>query len=301
MQAMTVAIATRNRGDSILRPVRSLLASDHGSWQLHIVDQSDDERTAKALAPFLHDPRIHYRHSQTVGVAIARNLALGDAESDLVAITDDDCEVAADWLRELEAAFALDPRIAVVFGNILPAPHDPDAGFVPAYVRDEPALARSLRDKNRVDGAGASLAVRRSAWRALGGFDQTLGLGPRFHSGEETDLTIRALRMGFFACHAPRARVTHHGFYPWAEHRTLMDKYWYGTGAAFARNVSADPVGISRVLLGLAARWATDLSPVASSLATRPYRLARLSAFARGFAAGLLAPSPSLSAEHASA
>src|SRR5262249_58343590 len=139
MQAMTVAIATRNRGDSILRPVRSLLASDHDSWQLHIVDQSDDERTAEALAPFLHDPRIHYRRSPTVGVAIARNLALGDAASDLVAITDDDCEVAADWLRELEAAFALDPRIAVVFGNILPAPHDPDAGFVPAYVRAEPA------------------------------------------------------------------------------------------------------------------------------------------------------------------
>jgi len=303
MQVMTVAIGTRNRGDSIVRTVRTILACDHPAWELRIVDQSDDERTAEALAPFLEHPRIRYRRSRTVGIATARNLAVAEAPSELIAITDDDCEMAADWLREVEAAFALDARIGLVFGNVLPGPHDTRAGFVPAYVQDEPALARGLRDKNRVEGAAASMAVRRSAWRALGGFDETLGPGAHLRSGEETDLTIRALRMAFFVYQTPRARVTHHGFYPWAQHRDVMDKYWYGTGAAFARNVAADPVGMARVLAGLAGRWATRLSPVASSLDARPHRLARLSAFARGFAAGLVtARRPrSLSTEHATA
>lgn len=64
---------------------------------------------------------------------------------------------------------------------------------------------------------------------------------------------------------------------------------WYGTGAAFARSFTAEPFAVTRVLFGLAARWATQLSPIAASLHPRAHRLARLSAFARGFAAGLVA------------
>jgi hypothetical protein len=82
-----------------------------------------------------------------------------------------------------------------------------------------------------------------------------------------------------------------------------MAKYWYGTGAALARSVGADPLGIARVLAGLAGRWATGVSPVASSVARRPRRLLRLSAFTRGFAAGLWSArrSRALSTERAAA
>jgi glycosyltransferase involved in cell wall biosynthesis len=289
MESMSVAICTRNRGDTIVRAIRSILACDDSSWELCMVDQSDDERTAEAIVPFLEDRRIRYRRSGTVGIATARNLAVAEARSEWIAYTDDDCEVDTDWLRELEAGFRVDERVGLVFGNVLAGPHDPGAGFVPAYVQETPALARGLRDKNRVDGAAACMALRRSAWRALGGFDETLGSGAHLLSGEETDLTIRALRMGVFAYHTPRAIVTHHGFYHWAEHRAVMERYWYGTGAAFARSFAAEPVAVTGVLLGLAARWATKLSPVAASLHPRAHRMARLAAFARGFAAGLVA------------
>ena len=290
MEAITVAIGTRNRGDSIVRTIRSILASDHPAWAIRIVDQSDDDRTAAAVAPFLADPRIRLRRSPTVGIAVARNLAVADAASELVAVTDDDCEVAADWLTELCAAFARDARIGIVFGNVLAGPHDPRAGFVPAYVSDVPALACTLRDKNRVEGAAASMAVRRGAWRALGGFDEVLGAGAPFRSGEEIDLAMRALRQNIFVYETPRARVTHHGSYPWARHREVMNKYWYGTGAAFARSFVAEPVGVARLLVELGGRWVTRVSPVASSLeAGGSHRLIRLAAFARGFAAGMLA------------
>jgi glycosyltransferase involved in cell wall biosynthesis len=175
MQAMSVAIGTRNRGDTIVRDIRSILACHHRSWELCIVDQSDDELTAEALVPLLEDRRIRYQRSRTVGIATARNLAVAEARSELIAYTDDDCEVAADWLQELEAAFAVDGRVGIVFGNVLAGPHDAAAGFVSAYVQKTPALARGLQDKNRVDGAAACMALRRSAWRALGGFDETLG------------------------------------------------------------------------------------------------------------------------------
>jgi GT2 family glycosyltransferase len=287
METLTVAIGTRNRGDSVVRTIRSVQASDHPSWAIRIVDQSDDDRTAAAVAPFLGDSRIRYRRSPTAGVARARNAAMAEAAGELVLVTDDDCELAPDCMREIDAAFAVDARVAIVFGNILAGPHDGGKGFVPACVRDAPALARGLRDKNRIDGAAACMAIRRSAWRALAGFDERFGLGTPLHSGEEVDLTIRALRMGFFVHQTPRVRVTHHGFYRWSDHRAVIEQYWYGTGAAFGRNAVADPLGIAVVLGGLARRWATGVSPVASSLGTRAHRFVRLSAFTRGFAAGL--------------
>jgi hypothetical protein len=67
-----------------------------------------------------------------------------------------------------------------------------------------------------------------------------------------------------------------------------MAKYWYGTGAAFSRSFAVEPFAVARVLFGLAGRWATELSPIAASLHPRAHRSARLSAFARGFAAGLV-------------
>jgi glycosyltransferase involved in cell wall biosynthesis len=290
MQPMTVVIGTRNRGDSVVRTVSTIVASDHPSWALHLVDQSHDERTARAIAPLLSDRRIHHHRSRTVGVATARNVGIAEATTELVAITDDDCEVASDWLAEIERAFELDPRIAIVFGNVLAGPHDSHAGFMPAYQTYEPVLARSLRDKNRIQGVGASMAIRRSCWLALGGFDETLGAGARLRSAEETDLTIRALRAGWLVYETPRVRVTHHGFYPWALHGTVMARYWYGTGAAFARSFAAHPVAIGGVLVELAGRWAVGTSGVALSPGARPHRLARLAAFARGFVAGLVAP-----------
>ena len=118
---------------------------------------------------------MRYFRQANKGLSVARNVGMQLAAGEVIAYTDDDCEVAADWLQKLEAAFAVDGRVGIVFGNVLAGPHDAAAGFVSAYVQKTPALARGLQDKNRVDGAAACMALRRSAWRALGGFDETLG------------------------------------------------------------------------------------------------------------------------------
>ena len=98
---ITAVVATRNRGDSAVMAVRSLLLSDHPSFGVVVVDQSDDDSTRSALAPFESDPRYLYIHSDTPGVGRAQNLAASMIASPLIAFTDDDCEVDAAWLVEL--------------------------------------------------------------------------------------------------------------------------------------------------------------------------------------------------------
>jgi GT2 family glycosyltransferase len=203
-------------------------------------------------------------------------------------MTDDDREVTPDWLRRIADAFPADPRIGIVFGNVLAGPHDRTQGFIPAYQRREPFLAKSIRDKHRIEGIGASMAIRRTAWEALNGFDENFGAGGRFGSAEELEFTVRALVSGFAVYAEPAAAVVHHGFRTWESGRELISGYLYGIGAMFAKLLKLGHWSILYLMFQLASRWAFQ-GPVVD-LGRKPPRLLRLSAFVRGFLAGLAFP-----------
>lgn len=283
---ISVAVTTRDRAGQVTGTIRSALENDYQRFDLTIVDQSGDGRTEAALEPWLADSRVTYLRSSTRGLASGRNHGIGTARGELIAVTDDDCLVAADWLRELARAFAVDDRIGIVFGNVLPAEHDTRAGFVPAYVRTGAALARGLPEKDRVEGMGACMGVRRRMWEALGGFDEMLGAGAPFKSGDEGDLAIRALRAGYSVYETPAVAVTHHGFREWEQGRALIHDYWYGTGAVLAKHLRRGERSLLPLVPRLIYRWAVGGSTVAASLGRRPHRALRLAAFAKGMLAG---------------
>jgi GT2 family glycosyltransferase len=255
-----------------------------------VVDQSEDDATEASLQLFLANPRMRYIRSATKGVSTGRNIGIANAQSELIAITDDDCEVPANWLQELVAAFTVDRRIGIVFGNVLPGPHDRALGFIPAYVRKEPFLARSIREKPQVEGISACMGLGRSVWQVLGGFDPMLGIGAPLKSGAESDLTIRALLAGYYVYEAPNVAIIHHGFRTWEQGWPVIRRYWYGTGAMLVKHLKCGHWSVLQLLLRLAWRWAFGQSRVGASLGNRPYKLLRLSSFVRGFMAGGFIP-----------
>lgn len=219
-----------------------------------------------------------------MGVSTGRNIGIVSASAEIIAIIDDDCEVAGDWLRELHAAFEVDDRIGVVFGNVLPAAHNRRAGFIPSYVRQEPCLVHNIRQKHRAEGISACMGVRRSVWRALGGFDQMLGAGAPFKSAGETDFAIRALLAGYSIYETPRVRVTHHGFRTWEQGRPLIQGYMFGLGAMLVKHIKWGRWSVIHVIRQLAWRWAFGRPVV--DLGQRPPRFLRLRSFVQGFVAG---------------
>jgi GT2 family glycosyltransferase len=287
---VTVVIPTCNRGDSIVRTVQTILLNDFPYFELRIVDQSEDDLTEVAMRPLLRDSRIAYIRTATKGISAGLNIGISNAQSEFIGITGDDCEVHKTWLRELLKAFALDRRIGIVFGNVLPCPHDSRVGFVPAYVRDSAFLARSIYQKHRVGGTSASMGVRRSMWQVLHGFDLMLGVGTPLKAAEDTDLATRALLSGYFIRETPHVTVTHHGFYKWQERETVLHNYWYGTGAALVKPLKRGHWSIVLVLLRLAWGWLFRSSYIAASVGRHPHRLSRLAAFVSGFAVGALTP-----------
>lgn len=288
--AITAVIPTRDRGDSVLMPLRTLLENEYPAFEVRIVDQSASDATARVVAPCLSDPRVLYRRTPSQGLSAALNEGVRGVRTELVAITGDDCEVRRDWLERLVAGFSVDRGPAVIFGNVLPGPHDRAVGFVPGSVRSAPVLVRSVRDKYRLSGTSACMAFRRTVWQALDGFDEMLGVGAPLQAGEDTDFVIRALLAGHSVYETPEATVVHHGLVRWDLRARLIHRNWYGTGAAFAKALKRGDRRVLAALGRLAWNWAFRGSQVAGSLGDGPYRVASLAAFARGFAAGTLLP-----------
>jgi GT2 family glycosyltransferase len=290
MPYITVVICTRNRGATVVRVVRTILLNDYPNFAVIVVDQSDDESTKEALQPFLQEPQVHYLKMRTRGLAAGRNVGIQAAQSEYIAMTDDDCEVPRHWLRAMVEAFAVDSRIGLVFGNVVPAPHDRRAGFVPAYERQEPFLARGMHDKDDVEGVAGCMVLRRSVWRALGGFDEMLGLGAPFQAGEESDFALRTLLAAYFVYETPAVHLVHHGFYTWDEGRSVVHRNWFGTGAMLVKHLKCQQWSVLRLLCRMAWRWAFARSRSAVALGRHSYRGLRLQAFLQGMLAGLRMP-----------
>ncbi|MFI5819305.1 glycosyltransferase [Streptomyces rishiriensis] len=118
--------------------------------------------------------------------AVARNKGTEYAASDFILFIDADAAVTGSVLRSAAEAFSDDQNIAVHF------PLTPIGGSVFSricYVFMD-AYIRVLSVFGVVQGAGTFLAVRKSSFRAVGGFDEAIG------PGEDADFLRRLSRQG---------------------------------------------------------------------------------------------------------
>lgn len=285
---ITVVLATRNRAASAARAAASILRSSYSEYRLCIIDQSDDASTRVALASIADHPRVTIIAAPARGLSAARNLGIAQSHTPLIAFTDDDCEPGPQWLNAIADAFAADPAIGVVFGTVNAPVYDRSTGFIPAYRVPVAFTAQSIKQKSSIEGFGANMAVRRTIWQALGGFDELMGVGSLFCAGEDTDFAIRALIAGHKVHESPVAVVTHFGFRRWDESRLTIGGYMVGLGAANAKMLRLGGRRAWKPIADLAWRWFAA-RPVAD-LNHVPPRLHRLFAFAHGAWKGMLKP-----------
>jgi GT2 family glycosyltransferase len=236
---VTAVICTRHRGDAIVRAAASVLANDHPALRLIVIDQSVDDRSEHALRELRADARLTYVRSASVGVSRARNEGLRLAETDVVCITDDDCEAPPTWLREMQRLFAWYPHVIAAFCSVRAGPHDELTGFIPTYECPGTRVIGHRSGKRTARGIGAGMAVRRKEILELGGFDEQLGPGARFPACEDGDIIIRAILHGHQVCETDRTHVIHHGVRTWQEGKLLSKRDWVGIGAACAKPLRA--------------------------------------------------------------
>ncbi len=129
-------------------------------------------------------------------------------------------------------------------------------------------IVRAPRSGYVRGGAGANMAARRSVFEAIGGYDERLGPGSRFHACEEFDVYYRALTTGHAVAFAPELTATHWGERSYADGtgQMLKRRYAYGEGAVIGKHLR---MGDARMAVIAARITAEELRVVARSLRHR--------------------------------
>ncbi len=192
---LSIVIPTYNRADLLPRSVRSVTSQGDHFLELIVADDASSDETPQVVASLAADqPRLrHLRRATNGGNAATRNAAVAEARGEWITFLDDDDEMLPGFLAAMRTALAsAAPNIGFAWCGVRwvrdasdGAEHDlRDEVWKPDFHSRQAAYEGFLR--NRRIGTNCGLTIRRSAFQALGGFDETL------RAAVDTDLLIRA-------------------------------------------------------------------------------------------------------------
>jgi mycofactocin system glycosyltransferase len=227
--------ATRTRADvTVVMPVRndarglSIALATIGDADAVIV--VDDGSTDPEVSNVARRAGTSYERLDVArGPAAARNVGWRQANTELVAFVDADCEPQEDWLEPLLPHFD-DPRVAAVAPRVSSTVPATLPGALARYEAAAPSLDRGpdeslVRPRTRVPFVPtAALVVRRAALEAMGGFDESMRVG------EDVDLVWRLVESGWTVRYEPAATVSHTARASARE--WFRQRFDYGTSAA---------------------------------------------------------------------
>jgi glycosyltransferase involved in cell wall biosynthesis len=200
-----IIIPTHNRArmlEGALASIATTRANYVGNSELIVVNDGSTDDTAVILTAAQAAGHIDraITHTHTRGPAAARNAGWRATTAPLIAFTDDDCEVAPDWLDRLVHAIAeLPPQIAGVGGRVEAA--------CPGLIADYMTHHRILEPPESLSYlVTANALFRREALEAVDGFDEAV-IAP---GGEDPGLCLRLKDMGYRFAYEEHAVVAHH-------------------------------------------------------------------------------------------
>jgi hypothetical protein len=193
MSASVVVLTMCDRPEALRSAIESVRSQDGTAAELVVVGNGcipalDRGHTAVIVSP------------ENVGVASGRNLGWDAATGDVVFFLDDDARYGStSVISEATAAFAADPRLAVISFRIVDESGRAISKHIPMLWK-----ARSRRSARVTTFLGGACAIRRSVVDEVGGFPDEF-----FYALEETDLAWRLLDAGHHVKYVGNLEVVH--------------------------------------------------------------------------------------------
>jgi len=182
---ISVVVPAYNEEQCLGRCLTALARQTHPPHLLEVivVDNGSTDGTAKIARRFgarvIAEPR--------KGVARARQTGFEAARGEIIASTDADAAAPTFWVGRITAHFQADPALGAVYGPV----YWPDGRPIEQLWLRYP-VTWTLWASNRVRRSlwwGSNFAVRREVFWKAGGFPVD------WHSGEDTDLSLRVSRI----------------------------------------------------------------------------------------------------------
>jgi glycosyltransferase involved in cell wall biosynthesis len=140
--------------------------------EIVIVDGGSTDDTLEILSAYEARKGVPLRVYSRPGANISegRNAAIAAAQGEIIAVTDAGVRLSQHWLEELTRPFRQNPETATVAGFFVPDPRTPfevamGATVLPAVTDIDPAAFLP---------SSRSVAFRKTAWAAIGGYPEWL-------------------------------------------------------------------------------------------------------------------------------
>jgi glycosyltransferase involved in cell wall biosynthesis len=212
---LSVILPTFNRAALLERALAALLrqTASPASYEIVVVDNNSTDGTA-ALVARPADPRVRLVSEPRQGLSYARNAGLAAARAPIVAFTDDDVEVAPDWIDTIVTLFDRHPAIDGAGGRVLPSWEHGRPRWLtrehwaPLALQDHGDCRRVFDRDAPIGLIGANVAFRRSTFDRIGTFSPAVqrvkdGIG----STEDHELLARLYHSGGRMLYHPRMLV----------------------------------------------------------------------------------------------
>lgn len=210
---VSVVISTYNRCGLLPAALESVLAQDAPgvAYEVVLVDNNSTDETRRVVEEFIArgHRNLRYFFEPKQGLSHGWNRGIAEARGRIIAFTDDDIRVRADWVANIKRTFDEHPEVDFVGSRVLPVwPREPPRwltpeNWSPLALQDYGETARPYSNlDNPICLLGKSF--RREAFKRVGLFRPDLGrVKDGVGSLEDSDMQQRLWRAGRQGIHAP--------------------------------------------------------------------------------------------------
>ncbi|MFW9818167.1 MAG: glycosyltransferase [Candidatus Thorarchaeota archaeon] len=193
LNPVSIVVPIKNRGDLLPSLIENLSNIDYEEYEIIIVDDCSTDNTKELLKEY---PVKSIHLEKSVGSAEARNIGIKEAKNEIVALTDSDCFVSKNWLKNLVPYLN---SYDMVGGRVIFC-DNVEKKLNPFNAKEETVLKKdtSINFLNT-----SNMLFKKEIWKLSGGF-----LSYRI---EDLEFSWRVLKKGFKLIYSPKGLVIHHG------------------------------------------------------------------------------------------
>jgi len=191
----TAVICTWNKSADVRANLEALRAQTRPFASVVVVDNASSDDTAVSIARDFPEVRLVVMPHSAYGACETFNIGFACADTELIAILDDDVVLPPTWVERATARLDREPDTTAIVSTKVVEPGMPD-WFISHPLVNRERYMSTFR--------GCATLARRDVLEACGDYDEAF-----FIYGNERDLTGRLLRAGYRVLQYPGAVVRH--------------------------------------------------------------------------------------------
>jgi len=217
LPSISIIIPTYNSAAWLRPTLEAVLAQDYPDFEVVLIENASADASL-AIAESFADARLRIiRNAVNRGFSGGNNDGVRASRGEIVFLVNADAIMDPGSLREVARAFAERPDVGILGAKLVYSDGETlqHCGGTVGFPAHCTLFGHGEKDTGQWDEVrevefvvGAAMALRRSLWDRLGGFDEDFN--PAYY--EDTDLCLRCRQLGHKVLYWPRLRLIHVGY-----------------------------------------------------------------------------------------